>query len=642
MFSFNSYDCETYVRDDTGTPPMVCGQFYNPKRGAKILLREESLDDLEALLLDPKEALIGANIAFDLAVAINHRPRLRPLVFAAYKDGRIYDILVRQRLLNIRNGGIDFIRMGKRYAKAEYGLGGLAKFYLGKKQAKESKKDKSSPRFRFHEVDGIPVDQWPQEFRDYAEGDVFDPVAIFKLQSQQVRAKCKSPFRVSPDEVMQTEAAWCLHLEAVEGIKVNAKRLAQVERKLNRRRARRAVLLHEAGLLKYKAKTKPEKGFSATQKEVQKLVEQAFPEGPPLTDTGRTSISGETLDKAAARLLGDSKKKTHILVTFKDYKKDEKTLGYLKSLKEGTSHRLHSHPNVLVATGRTSWAKPNLQQLPRVAGLRECIEAPDGYVIASCDYDSLELRSLAQCLLELTGSSVLASKYQEDPNFDPHSSLAAQIMGISYEEGLRLKKAKDKKFKDMRQMCKAANFGYPGGMGVEKFLLYAYQSYGVALSYAQAEKLRDDWFTANPEMRRYFDIISSLRGGELKQLYSNRIRGRIGFCDGANSFFQGLAADGAKMALILITRACYVDEDSPLYGSRPVVFVHDENILYVPEEKASEAGKELARLMVVGMRKLIKDVPVTCETALSRIWSKDAEPVYAANGDLEIWEAKAA
>lgn len=632
-----NYDCETHlITPDNPTPPMVCGQFFTPSKQA-ILLKEPALDALEQSL-DADFSIVGHHIAFDFSVAINERPRLLPKIFKAYKEGRVFCTMTRQRLLNIREGSIDYTRVGRKIMKADYRLGALAQIYLGRAPDKSV----DGPRMRFHEVDGVPVEHWPQEFKDYANADVGDGDGVFRAQCKQVQ---RPDLRVSPDEVHQTEAAWALHLESVEGIAVDGKMLGEVEDALQARRKDMQPKLVAHSLLKLKTKTKPQNGYSATKKVVQKFVKKAFPEGAPLTKPsatfpkGQIKTDGDTLEKAALRLAPDDKE--HPLIVYRNYKKDEKTLGYVKTLKPGTVHRLHSRPNALVATGRTSWAQPNLQQLPRVAGLRECIVAPPRYVIAGCDYDSLELRSLAQCLLQLTGDSLLARKYQEDPYFDPHTHLASQILGISYEEGLARKKAGDKELKDCRQMAKAANFGYPGGMGVDKFMLYAFQSYGVVLTYDQAFKLREDWFTANPEMKQYFKIINSMKGGSLVQLVSNRVRGNVGFCDGANSLFQGLAADGAKRALVLITRACYLDESSPLYGSRPVVFVHDENILYVPEDRAAAAGAELQRLMIKGMQQYIKDVPITCETALSRRWSKDAKSIYNEAGELQIYEEAA-
>ena len=56
-----------------------------------------------------------------------------------------------------------------------------------------------------------------------------------------------------------------------------------------------------------------------------------------------------------------------------------------------------------VASQRTSCAKPNLQQLPKSGGVRECFVARPGALLCSVDYNQLELCTLAQVCLEAFG-----------------------------------------------------------------------------------------------------------------------------------------------------------------------------------------------------------------------------------------------
>ncbi len=110
----------------------------------------------------------------------------------------------------------------------------------------------------------------------------------------------------------------------------------------------------------------------------------------------------------------------------------------------------------------------------------------------------------------------------------------------------------------------------------------------------------------------------------------------MGFCDGANTLFQGLAADGAKNALFRVAHECYVDQGTALFGTRPVVFVHDEIIAEVPADIAHEASERLAVVMCQAMAEYVPDVPITAKPALMERWLKAAEPVYA-NGRLVPW-----
>ena len=55
---------------------------------------------------------------------------------------------------------------------------------------------------------------------------------------------------------------------------------------------------------------------------------------------------------------------------------------------------------------------------------------------------------------------------------------------------------------------------------------------------------------------------------------TGRVRGRVSFTQARNTPFQGLAADGAKLALWELIRA----------GYRVVAFIHDEILIELPED----------------------------------------------------------
>ena len=230
------------------------------------------------------------------------------------------------------------------------------------------------------------------------------------------------------------------------------------------------------------------------------------------------------------------------------------------------------------------------------------------------------------------------------------------MAGIGYDEFVGRLKEGDKLCEDMRQHAKCANFGFPGGLGAEGFLSYA-KGYGLKLTLAQAKSLRDNWYKRWPEAHRYFRYISSITGdgeGTIEQLFSGRVRGGLRYTQAANSYFQGLAADGAKAALVRVTKECYVRGHwrkpgdrfvwaagipSPLFGCRPVIFMHDEIITEVRNddsrpEIASEAAKRQQFLMVETMKEWLPDIPVKASPVLMRRWYKGAKPVHDAAGNL--------
>ena len=97
-----------------------------------------------------------------------------------------------------------------------------------------------------------------------------------------------------------------------------------------------------------------------------------------------------------------------------------------------------------------------------------------------------------------------------------------------------------------------------------------------------------------------------------------------------NTLFQGLTADGAKKALWDITRECYLDTaKGPLFGSRVMIFAHDELILEMPEgQRAHELRCAQVEVMVAAMKEYVPDVRVSPSPRWMRRWFKDAAPVY--------------
>jgi DNA polymerase-1 len=289
-------------------------------------------------------------------------------------------------------------------------------------------------------------------------------------------------------------------------------------------------------------------------------------------------------------------------------------------------------------------------------------------VFIGADYSFVELCTLAQVCYELIGFSKLGDAI--NAGLDPHLDFAASILGITYAEAERRYAADDPQLIEMRQASKAANFGYPGGLGADSFREYARATYKVVLSKSEAEKLRAQFYTKWPEVGHFHKGIGKMsdRSHEftIEQLYSKRKRAGCTFTSGANSFFQGLAADGAKLAGWEIMKECYLENPhdmprpervigpireaaerlrlrgpSPLYGSRPVVFAHDEVIAESREDEAPEAADRMAKVMIECMQIYTPRVKIRSEAVITRRWLKGAKPVRDVNGRLMVFEPKA-
>jgi DNA polymerase I-like protein with 3'-5' exonuclease and polymerase domains len=365
---------------------------------------------------------------------------------------------------------------------------------------------------------------------------------------------------------------------------------------------------------------------------IKRLVKEHFGDETPTTDSGEVKTDRETIEQVPdLRPLADIGEYQKIVTT------------YFPAMRASKTNILHPSHDPLKATGRNSVSRPNLNNQPKLEGVRECYKARDGWVMASVDYSQAELCSLAQVNLDLFGFSVMAEKI--NAGVDLHTHLATRVFGVDYDEMRTSVKSGDKVAKQRRQNMKAPNFGFPGGMGLAKFLHLAQTQYGIAdITIDTAAAWKEAWLETWPEMVQYFDFIGKqTAGGRLftaVQHRSGRRRGGCGYCDGANTFFQGLTADGAGAAVISVTREAYFDRTSPLYGARIIAFIYDELLVEWPDRGPAgntEAAMRLVQLMEQAMQVFTPAVKATAEPALMRRWSKKADPVWR-DGCLIPWE----
>lgn len=638
------FDTETHlIARCRQAPPLVCVSWWSAGEGG-VLSAADGLRRFEGWLRDLDVVLVAHNAAFDLSVMLAADFSLAPLVFRALDDGRIKDTLIREMLLTNAFGEMDrFSKVALEHENVgRFSLAGCVDRHLGEDISAGKAQD--AWRLRYAELEDVPVSDWPQAAYDYALSDARYAVEVYQSQNQagvvarkrirESTANGLSSFwrefeSVYANEDEQVRAAFALRLMECWGLRTDGPSVAALEGRIREELDALDPELISAGL-KRPAGTVDLGALRAR-------VEAAYSArgaSSPRTEKNSTSTSKKTCIESGDDLLvryGKASELRKILTT------------YVPALKRGVDGPLHPRFNPLVESGRTSAFDPNTQNPPRKGGVRECFVAREiggePWVYVSCDYDSAELRSLAQVCLDLVGSSRLAVRYQTDPEFDPHAAFAAMLMEKTYEDGLVLKEAGDPRFKELRQMAKAANFGFPGMLSANSFISYA-EGYGVSVGRVEANRIRNGWFAQWPEMRRYFSIIDTLvgRGNPILQLRSNRVRGGVRKTSAANTFFQGLTADGCKRALYLVAQECYSVPSSPLYGARPCLFLHDEIIIEAPLRTAPEAAERLSEVMVEAMSEYLPDVPSTASPALMRRWYKDAEAVRDEAGRLLVWE----
>lgn len=625
------WDTETVlIAPGMHAPPLVCMSVSDGT-----LVKYDQAVELAVALLDGGQLLVGHNTAFDWAVIAAQEIRVLPKIFQAYEENRITDTMVRQKLIDLAHGELrGWFRGGDKPERIGYGLGdgpkekpsiGLARRLFGVTL------DKDTYRLRYGELRHVPLEQWPEGAKQYAVDDATILKPIFELQEREEA--------LLADQFRQVRAAFWLKLMSIWGITTNPEAVQKFTEMTKAEYARLAKDLVAAGLLRPDRpflsgprKGQIKVGARDTKAAMIRLEQVYAAQGRtvPLTATGlrageeREEGEGVSLDESVCAESGDP-----ILEAYAEFSSLKKTLSEnIPVLWSGTTQPIHCFYDELKETGRTGTSNPQIQNLPRKVGIRECYWPRKGFVFADADYSTMELCCWAQVCTSVLGHSKLAEVL--NAGADPHLAMAATLNGISFEEAQTRLKAGNKEIKAARQFAKIPNFGLPGGLGVETFVAYAANN-GVKVTLARASEVKELWHQTWPEARPYFSWINTLVDKEfpvIEQLFAGRYRGGVGFTDSANGFFQGLAADAAKTAGWLITKACYIDRTSVLFGSRPVAFIHDEWIVESPIEIGHECAIELARLMVEGARPWLPNVTPRAEPALMKYWSKGAESLY--------------
>ena len=612
---FVAIDTETWlIQPGLLAPPLVCLSFCEKGKVPLLAGKTEALAVMRKYL-DTKAIIVGHNIAYDCGVLCAQYPSLIKPIFEAYEAGRVRDTLIREKLDAISDGDLK---------KREMTLAALAKKYL----KKDIDKGENTWRLRYQELTDVPISRWPKAASDYARTDAATTLEVFFAQGDG---------KEIADEPRQLRAAWALHLMGIWGLRTDGQEIERLEKKFTAEYNDLMKVATDAGLVRVNKKGEYQKDLKVIRERIKQK------NGNKKTAKGMIATDAESMEETGDEILIGLTRAEHL-------RKLNHT--YLSGLKGGIDHAMTVRWNSLVESGRTSATQMRLeghephgaplQQMPRKDDIRPTIIPRPGNAFIMVDYDTLELRTLAQVCKHFFKASNMATAINSGK--DLHLVMAAQILGKSYEDLDRQKK--DPSIKDARQFGKIANFGLPGGMGVASFVSFAWSSYRMRLDYNKAQALVNQWRKAWPEMLKYFQLISSWVGarGEtsVTQLYSNRRRGRLYFTEACNTLFQGLAADGAKDALWQVTKACYVEPLSPLYGCRPVIFMHDEIILEAPKGKVHEAAEEMRRIMVDTMQNWVPDVKITASPSAALRWYKEAEEVRDLNGKLIPWERVAA
>jgi DNA polymerase-1 len=630
------FDLETYLfRPGLPHPRLVCGSWSTGEEDFIGLADDAVRFFVETL--ERGDHLVGVNIAFDVVVMAAHRPDLLPLIFEAGNAGLFHSVDITEALNDIAKGELA--------EKAEE----IQRYSLALLMERHFKVDISAEktgdvwRYKYAQLDGVPLDRWPQEAIDYPKRDARRPVEIRRSQRNQ-------KFRNMHDEAPQVRAAIAIELMRSWGFRTDRAYVAKLDADVEAEWQAARAEFGKAGI--YRPNGTMDKKFLA------QLVSKAYAGNPPKAPKGGVSTDRDTLVDSGSELLerlGNAGKN------------DKRRSTYLPKLKEGLDVPVTPEFNILVATGRVS---SDWQQMPQKGGIREAVVSR-GFlhwletgevlpawldtVLGSLDYGGLELRTMSQRAINVVGFSKMAEYLNTGK--DAHCHFGAVLIGTTYEDFL----ARKKELKRIRDVAKIGNFGFGGGAGGGAIAYNAKVKDNVrlCLSLQRAERcgvdrvpvrigkkvkrvcrvcvevgneLREKWLQAWPEQKMLFDMANRLtKGGrtaEVEVFGSRRVRGKCRYTQWLNTPFQGAGGDGMKRAMWKISEEAYTNRRSPLWGTRFVLQVHDEGVFEFPADRAHDAAFRASEIMVAEMDAITPDAKNEAPPAIMRRMFKSATDVY--------------
>jgi len=660
------FDLETHlITDQIKAPRLICGGVNVPSdiaedcglgrswgshvRGDIFFFQPDEAENFISMIEGCDLPVVAHNAAFDWGVLAAHDPKFISRIFTLFQQKRIDCTYIRTMALYNSTGLLKVMRGKKLELQHDrvraFSLAGSLFAFSG---IDISQYKDHSIQTSYSRVEGLPYEEWPDAYREYLCGDVEYLPRLYADQQAVSEVRVVRPWGTQVVGALKPSKRracfhFCLHLASVWGVRVDLNAVSRLRQELESSLNDAADALVEAGFAERLTGRALERAIEfgklpirTTKKLLQEEVERSLDLIPDLyTDKGNLKTSRDVLvrcENDAVVAWAEAGAQRTLLSTF---------IPALESSRFSNRRDygiLHTNFFPYSETGRVSAGRPNLLNVARDGGVRECLVARPGCCFIDIDYEGNEMRVLAQVLLDMLGQSRLASFYREDPSFDPHSYMAARQLGLEYREGLSLKKEGNSEFKKTRQIMKCVNFGFPGGMSARTFVEFC-KGYKVRVTVQEAERLKTFFFQQFPEIKTYLYHIGrfcdlSPDGGVGYLHRTGMVSGGRQYCQLANFHFQSLAAEGALTAFAITTQRAYSDASSALYGTRPILFVHDEILLEAPLHKAHDAAMELKSVMENAMMLFTPDIPALAEVACSLRWTKGAYERYDSHGKL--------
>lgn len=621
-------DLETaLVRPGLILPPPAIATTYTPRDGARLWLTKDLPYLFERLFRD--ETIVGHDIArFDCGVIAEWYPHLRPLIWQAFEEGRVLDTLNAERIIQIQKG-----------EPGPLALPDVARKRGLQTQDKSDGSVAQSLRLSFAQF--IGADSVSPAHAEYALHDAVDPFPIFERQLATNLVSLK-------DLALVCRQAFWTGLVAARGFRTDAAHVRMFQHRVEEHMSLLLQLAQEAGFARSDG--------SVNTKRVKIAIAEAYCPGAldafGLKRNADGSFKWEDFSKAAeANFVAFCRANGYPLPLSKSEKsigtdkivkadsgdpelEDLETWGQWRAaankdidiLLRGTVEPVHTKFG-LANTLRVISSDPNANNFGKgkrpdpvkdlaklrakfpdlddaalqrtyaarckVWGVRECIAPRPGEAIVTTDIKGLENGSLAQCIIWGCNDRRFADKV--NTGRDIHAELGAHILGISYEEMQRRRKAGDVEAEEARDAGKPGNFGLSGGMRRWQTLQgYARRGYNVRMS----EELTKKVIAAYDAMAAQDGRLAWLKRANLFKNSEGRFdvqlpltsiwRRNVSGTDCRNNPFQTLGALIATEAGWQIAKAQYCTGKCP---GKLVFFIYDD---FSSEAKAEDVAEVAA------------------------------------------------
>lgn len=491
-----AFDTETYLIQPTEKAPKpVCCTWAD--QGSTWITDPGSLETAAAFA-QPDVIFVGQNIPYDLVLMMRWHPRLIPDIIRALDEGRVFDTAMRERMMYLKEVGAKGYDMFPSLEK-------LAAKYLNLDLSKDKKGD-DIWRLKYGTLDGVPFSDWPSEALRYAMDDARHTYDVFQAQG--------GIQNLQPTEALQVQSAVVLQAIGVWGHKINQSKREAMKAALQGKATALHTTIDKFGwtgkgsqerLMTLVAQAWHYKHFQFLQTRasvtgiqidmalwqqhipntfnIRTILQESMDAGAPLPglmfppgidwkqwcketitqlpDVPMTkkgvSVAGEVLEQ-----LGDVVKE---FALYSDLRHLEKMIeNYIEPYATDTVH-----PGFvpMVGTGRTGCRKPNTQNIPRKQrgsvnndeAFRTMFEARPGRLLGTVDYSQLELCTLAATIRTMFPNVPCTLGDAIDKGMDVHCITGALISGMTYEQMIAGKKAKDEKVLHYRQGAKACFTG---------------------------------------------------------------------------------------------------------------------------------------------------------------------------------------